>query len=63
MATNAIDVDGLLGVIDQYPEFQQFKPGSDVLAHQSWFTVLVLMVWTVVAPAVGYLKFRTMEIV
>ncbi|MFB6087269.1 MAG: ABC transporter permease subunit, partial [Haloarculaceae archaeon] len=50
------------GVMDQYPEFSQFDSGASPLAHNPVFTTLVLVGWAIVAPLVGYLRFRTAEL-
>lgn len=50
------------GVMDQYPAFRTFRPESDALAREAWFSVLVLICWAVFAPVLGYLKFRGSEL-
>ena len=50
------------GVMDQYPEFQQFDSGSSSLASNPLFTSAVLAGWAVIAPLVGYLRFRSAEL-
>src|SRR6056297_1041348 len=50
------------GVFDQYEAFGMFSPGSDNLARQAWFTVLVMLAWTVGAFGAGYAKFRASEL-
>ncbi|WP_257300772.1 ABC transporter permease [Haloarchaeobius sp. FL176] len=51
------------GVFDQYQSFQlNFQPESDKLHDQTWFAVLVMLAWSAVSLAVGYLSFRRSEL-
>lgn len=51
------------GVYDQYQSFQMnFDPNSDALYDQTWFSVLVMLAWSAVSLAVGYLSFRRSEL-
>jgi ABC-2 type transport system permease protein len=50
------------GVLDEYNFARTFKPETDVLAREAWFSVVVLLGWSLVGPVVGYLKFRGSEL-
>ncbi|MFB6141267.1 MAG: ABC transporter permease subunit [Halosimplex sp.] len=46
----------------QYTVFEQFAGRPDYLGYEPWFDLMVLGVWTVGAPLVGYLRFRSAEL-
>lgn len=46
----------------QYEVFAQFEEMPDYLGYEPWLNVLVMAVWAVGAPLVGYLRFRTVEL-
>lgn len=49
-------------VIGEYDVFRQFQDVPDYLGYEPWVNVLSLLVWTVVAPLVGYLGLRRAEL-
>jgi ABC-2 type transport system permease protein len=46
----------------EYDVFAQFADLPDYLGYEPWFNAAVLAVWTVGAPLVGYLRFRSAEL-
>ncbi|ELZ25711.1 copper ABC transporter permease [Halosimplex carlsbadense 2-9-1] len=46
----------------EYAALQQFAGRPDYLGYEPWFNGLVLAAWTVGAPLVGYLRFRSAEL-
>jgi ABC-2 type transport system permease protein len=51
------------GVVDQYANIQANYGGtSSALAHQPWYSVLVMLGWSAVSLAAGFLKFRNSEL-
>jgi len=49
-------------VLTDYDTFATFADRPDYLGYEAWFNLLVLGVWTVGAPLVGYLRFRSAEL-
>jgi len=49
------------GVIDQYPAFQQFNT-DDKMYAELWFNAVVLLSWSVISLAVGYVSFKRSEL-
>lgn len=50
------------GVLGEYDVFAQLQGTPDYLGLKPWFNVLVMGVWAVGAPLVGYLRFRSAEL-
>jgi ABC-2 type transport system permease protein len=51
------------GVVDQYSVIQaNYGETSNALSRQPWYNVLVMLGWSAVSLAVGFLKFRTSEL-
>lgn len=48
--------------LTQYETFAQFTDRPAYLGFEPWFNLLVLAVWTVGAPTLGYLRFRGAEL-
>jgi ABC-2 type transport system permease protein len=49
-------------VLTEYDTFATFADRPDYLGYEAWFNLLVVGVWAVGAPLVGYLRFRTAEL-
>jgi len=49
------------GVIDQYPAFQQFNTDDELYA-ELWFNAVVLLAWSAISLAVGYVSFERSEL-
>jgi ABC-2 type transport system permease protein len=50
------------GVLDNYEVFAQLRGLPDHLGLRPWFNVLMMGVWAVGAPLVGYLRLRSAEL-
>lgn len=50
------------GVLDEYEAFAALRDIPDYLGLKPWFNVLLMAVWAVGAPLVGYLRFRSAEL-
>lgn len=50
------------GVFDRYPVFGNFNPENELLAHEPWFTALVLIGWATIVPLAAFLVFRDSEL-
>lgn len=50
------------GVLNEYQVLSTITPGSDRLARQTWFSILVMLGWATVVPLIGYVKFRVSEL-
>lgn len=49
-------------VADQYEVLAPLQDQPDYLGAQAWFNVLVMIAWIVLAPLVGFLRFRRAEL-
>jgi len=49
-------------VLTDYDTFATFTDRPDYLGYEAWFNLLVLGVWAVGAPLLGYLRFRSAEL-
>jgi ABC-2 type transport system permease protein len=50
------------GVLGEYDVFAPLRGSPDYLGLKPWFNVVLLGVWAVGAPLVGYLRFRSAEL-